>query len=173
MSAPMTAAQLLLECLRTALLARPAPPPENKIMLRAGQEVTPLLGKNTDECCTGLAWVRVAGVEANRRFAEFERVGTCFTHTRIALLELGVVRCAPSADVNGVPTADQWTAVALQVDSDYEAMEAALCCAYGDLEQLGDNPPIVRQYDPLGVDGNCIGGIMTVEVEVSCGCSGA
>lgn len=171
MSAPMTAAQLLLACLRTALDARPAPPPADKIMLRAGQEVTPLLGKHTDECCTGLAWVRVAGVRANDRYADRTGIGTCFTHTRTATLEMGVVRCAPSATVNGVPTADQWTATALQVDSDYEAMEAALCCAYGDLNDLGDDVPVIDQYEPLGVDGNCIGGTMTVEVDLSCGCA--
>lgn len=171
MSAPMTAAQFLLECLRTALLSRPAPPPTDKIMLRAGAEVTPLLGTLTDECCTGLAWVRIAGVEANQRFADFERSGTCFTHTRTATLEMGVVRCAPMTPKETVPGADAWTATALQVDSDYEAMEAALCCAYGDLEVLGDNPPVIGQYEPLGVDGNCIGGTMTVVVEVSCGCS--
>lgn len=168
MSAPMTAAQLLLECLRTQLLVRPAPPPIDKIMLRAGSEVTPLLGTLTDECCTGLAWARVAGVTANSRF---ETGGDCFNHTRTAQIELGVVRCAPSATTQGVPTADQWTAVALQIDSDYEAMEAALCCAYPALDTLGDAAPVVGEYTPLGVDGNCIGGTMTITVEVSCGCA--
>lgn len=170
MSAPMVSAQLLLACLRTQLGLRPAPPPDNKIMLRAGAEVTPLLGTLTDECCTGLAWVRVANIVRNTRF---EDVPQCFGHGRTATLEMGVVRCAPQAPASGVPTAEQWGAVALQVDSDYDAMEAALCCAFPDLDNLADSPPSFAEYEPYGVDGNCIGGIMTVELEVSCGCANA
>lgn len=164
----MTAAQTLLACLRTALEVRPSPPPDNKIMLRAGDEVTPLLGTHTDECCTGLAWVRIAQITVNPRFQE---AGDCFVPARLVTLEMGVVRCAPQAPVNSVPTADQWTATALQVDSDYEAMEAALCCAFPDLDSLSDSAPAFGEYTPIGVDGNCIGGTMTINLEVSCGCS--
>jgi hypothetical protein len=166
----MDAAQILLECLRTELNARPEPPPDSKIMLRAGGEVTPLLGTGTDECCTGLAWVRIASSVPNPDILDLMQAG-CFATERVVTLEMGVVRCAPSSDISGVPTADQWTATALQLDSDHEAMEAALCCSYGPLRDLGNAPPVASEYTPFGVDGNCIGATMTVTLEVNCGCT--
>jgi hypothetical protein len=166
----MTAAQSLLTCLEGALNARPNPPA--RMMLRAGEQVTPLLGQSEDECCDGLAWVRIAGVQQIRNSSDFENFGNCVGTGRRLTLEMGVVRCAPTSDVSTVPTEDQWTNAALQLDSDHDAMEAALCClleAFGD--ELGGVPTLGADgYTPTGVDGNCIGGRMTVEMEVDCGC---
>ena len=165
MTAAMTLAQELLSCLETALLAGPNPPPANKIMLRAGREVTPLLGTGTDECCTGLGWVRIAGVSGVRQLGDLDNIA-CFQQERTLRLEMGVARCAPSAPVSGVPTEDQWTAVALQLDADMGAMEAAVCCAFGDLEGSAAEEVAVSDYEPFGVDGNCIGGTMFVEIRM-------
>ena len=165
MTVYMNAAQTLLTCLETALNARANPP--GSIMLRAGQEVTPLLGTSKDECCEGLAWVRIAGVVQRSTFAS---VGECIGVGRRLTLEMGVVRCAPSADASSVPTEEQWTNAALQLDSDHDAMEEALCCLAS--AEDWDTMPVLGAdgYRPTGVDGNCIGGIMTVELEVDCGC---
>lgn len=166
MTHAMTMAQQLLTCLETALLAGPNPPPDSKIMLRAGSEVTPLLGTGTDECCTGLGWVRIARVSGVRALGERDNV-SCFQQERVVTLEMGVARCAPSAPVSGVPTEEQWTAVALQLDADHEAMEAAVCCAFGDVDDLPAEEVAVGDYVPFGVDGNCIGGTMTVTLRMT------
>jgi hypothetical protein len=161
----MDAAQALLACLETALNARANPPA--RVMLRAGEVVTPLLGTSEDECCDGLAWVRIAGVA---RRTDFDAIQPCVGTGRRLTLEMGVVRCAPTSDSATVPTEEQWTNAALQLDSDHDAMEAALCC----LADTGDWDPLPELgadgYRPTGVDGNCIGGLMTVELEVDCGC---
>lgn len=166
MTHAMTVAQMLLDCLQTQLLAGPNPPPADKVMLRAGAEVTPLLGTGTDECCTGLGWVRIAEVSGVRQLGDLDNV-SCFQTERTATLELGVARCAPSAPVSGVPTEEQWTQVALQLDADHGAMEAAVCCAFGDTDGTVAEEVAVGDYLPFGVDGNCIGGTMRVFVRMT------
>lgn len=162
-------AQELLACLETALLAGPNPPPANKVMLRAGSEVTPLLGTSTDECCTGLGWVRIAGISGVKQLGEADNV-SCFAQERMLTLEMGTARCAPSAPVSGVPTEDQWLATALQLDADQGAMEAAICCAFGDIEGSAAEEVAVGPYEPFGVDGNCIGGTMQVFIRMTACC---
>jgi hypothetical protein len=159
-------AQELLACLQTALAAGPQPIPANHVMLRAGAQVTPLLGTARDECCEGLGWVRVQSVSGVRQLDDRLNV-TCFEADRTLTLEMGVVRCAPSADASSVPSEDQWTAAALQLDADMGSMEAAVCCAFGDLEGSAAEEISVGEYQPLGVDGNCIGGTMTVLIRMT------
>lgn len=167
MSYAFTVAQELLACLNTALQARPAPPAN--IMLRPGEEVTPLLSKTGDECCQGLAWVRVSGAVVSPSFDE-RASGTCAIQSRRYTLEMGVVRCAPTPGVSEVPTADQWNTLAAQLDSDLDAMEAALCCVETFVKSRGLFPPTFGEYSPIGQDGNCIGGTVTIELEADCGC---
>lgn len=155
--------QDLLACLQSALAAGPAPISADHVMLRAGAEVTPLLGQNRDECCEGMAWVRVQGVSGVRQLRDVLNV-TCFQAERQLTLEMGVVRCSPSAGPETVPSEDQWMAAALQLDADMGSMEAAVCCAFGDLEGSAAEEVAVGEYRPLGVDGNCIGGTMTVTI---------
>jgi len=159
-------AQELLACLEAALGAGPNPIAPAHVMLRAGAEVTPLLGLNDDECCRGLGWVRIARLSGVNQLGDRQNV-TCFAQERELTLELGVARCAPSASINGVPTEDQWTASALQLDADMGAMEAAICCAFGDIEGSAAEEVAVGDYNPFGVDGNCIGGTMTVTLRLT------
>ena len=162
-------AQNLLDCLQAEIALGPAPIDPQYVMLRAGGEVTPLLGTNDDECCRGLAWVRVARTEAVRGLGDPSNV-SCYTQERNLVLEMGVVRCAPSASVSGVPTEAQWLESALLLDADHGAMESALCCAFLDQDQSAAEEVAVGTYEPFGVDGNCIGGIMTVNVRYSACC---
>lgn len=169
MTAAFTLAQELLACFETALAAAPNPPPADKIMMRAGAEVTPLLGTGTDECCTGLAWVRIAGMSGVRQLGDLSDV-ECFGAERTLTLELGVARCAPEAPVSSVPTEDQWMAAAMQLDADQGSMERAVCCAFGDLDGSAAVEVAVGEWAPFGVDGNCIGGTMQVFVRLYACC---
>lgn len=160
-------AQDLLACLQAALAAGPAPITPEHVMLRAGAEVTPLLGTKDDECCRGLGWVRIDGVSGVRNVGDKLNV-SCFQAERTLTVELGVVRCAPTAqDISGVPTETQWTAAALQLDADMGAMETAVCCAFASLDATPAEEVSVRSYQPLGVDGNCIGGTMLVDIRMT------
>lgn len=165
-------ARELLACLQTELsgMTDPLTPIQPQhVMLRAGQQVTPLLGTNDDECCRGLGWVRIAGITGVRQLGDVDNV-SCFSQERTLTLEMGVVRCAPTATVSGVPTEDQWDRAAVQLDADQGAMEAAICCAFGDVEGSAADEVAVGAYEPLGVDGNCIGGTMQVLIRMSACC---
>lgn len=171
MTHALTLANELLACLQAALTA-PAtdfPIANQHVMLRAGAVVTPLLGTNDDECCRGLGWVRIAGISGVRELGDLTNV-SCFQQERALTLEMGVARCAPSAPVGSVPTEDQWTLAATQLDSDQGSMEAAICCAFGDLAGTPAEEVAVGQYEPFGVDGNCIGGTMNIRITMSACC---
>lgn len=167
MTIHMTHALTLLECFRTALEDNGDAPAT--ICLRHGDQVNPSLGSSTDECCNGLAWVRIVSVEALR--TRDDPSVRCLRSERILTLEMGAVRCLPFGTVQAPPTCDQWTSVAILADEDHGAMEAALCCAYNDLSEQGFRTVVAGPYEPTGPDGNCIGGTMRVVVETDCGCT--
>lgn len=169
MTQAMVLAQELLACLQTNLGTSPYPILPEHVMLRAGERVTPLLGTNDDECCRGLGWVRISGISGVRDLGDPLNV-TCFSQERTLTLELGVARCAPSADVSSVPTEAQWLVAALQLDEDQGDMEAAICCAFGDIEGSVAEEVSVGEYQPFGVDGNCIGGTMLVRIRMTICC---
>ena len=170
MTNALVLANELLACLQAELTAPATAFPilPQYVMLRAGSEVTPLLGTAADECCRGLGWVRIASITGVRQLKDL--TDPCSAAERTLTLELGVARCAPTAPVSGVPTEDQWTVAATQLDSDQGSMEAAICCAFDDLEGSAAEEVAVGEYRPFGVDGNCIGGTMTVEISMSACC---
>jgi len=169
MTIHMDHALTLLECYRTALIANGDEPAT--ICLRHGEFVNPSLGSQVDECCNGLAWVRIVTVDPLR--TRDDPLVKCFHTERITTLEMGIVRCLPFGTVQAPPTCDQWTAIAIQADEDHGAMETALCCAYNDLSDGGFRTVRAGTYEPTGPDGNCIGGRQQVVIETDCGCTAA
>lgn len=166
----MVLAQRLLACLQAELTdpAYPFPVPADKVMLRAGEDVAPMLSTVTDECCTGLGWVRIAGLSATAPDVTNVAFNRCFGTSRVLTLELGVARCIPTPGASGILTEDQWTQAALKLDEDNGAMERALCCAFEDDPTLG--PYAVQAYEPFGPDGNCVGGRMTINIVTEACC---
>lgn len=167
MTIAMDLAQTLLACFQNELQApHPNPIAPEHVMLRPGQEVTPLLSTNSDECCRGLGWVRIAQVsgvkQINSTAAQDSR---CFGQERVLTLEIGTARCAPTPNAGEIPSEDAWTAVALTLDEDYGAMERAICCAFADQDDVA-----AGEYTPFGQDGNCIGGTMTVQITMEACC---
>lgn len=167
MTVYMDVAQSLLECYRTALEARAEPPA--KISLRHGEVVTPQLGTNEDECCSGVAWVRIVSVERLRDLDDFN--SHCAGAERRVTLEMGAASCLPWGTTQAPITADQWDAVAARQDVYHDAMEAALCCAWSDLARELGTQAVAGPYEPGGPDGNCVSGTMQVIVDTNCGCS--
>ncbi|MDF2711479.1 MAG: pas20 [Nonomuraea muscovyensis] len=171
MTQAMDLAQLLLGCLSSELQApHPWPVDPDRVMLRAGEQVIPLISTATDECCTGLAYVRVAGMSAVRDVQD-RLASKCFQQERVLTLEMGVYRCVPTPNAGEIITAAQWDEAALKLDADYGAMEKAVCCAFDDpTDQLRIGPIAVGLYEPVGPDANCIGGRMTVNIVMEACC---
>jgi len=164
----MTHALALLECYRTALEAEAETTP-GTICLRHGEEVFPSLGTRVDECCSGIAWVRIVSVEGLRTREDV--AARCLRTERVITLEMGIARCLSFGTIQAPITCDQWTEIALQQDLDHDAMEAALCCAFPELSADNFFPVRAGTYEPTGPDGNCIGATMQVILEADCGCT--
>lgn len=170
MTRPVEFAQILLQCLGEQIAAGPFPIPDEKVCLRFGERVDPTLGTSEDECCTGLAWVRVASVDS---LADPDGPGTgnCVNSARRITLEMGTARCIPFGTVGAGPSCAAWTEVALKMDSDQLAMETAICCATEAFNGLPYGPVSVPgSYLPEGPDGNCVKGVMTMIIDYDCGC---
>lgn len=166
MTVHMEAAQSLLACYESALAATAQPPA--KVGLRHGAEVVPQLGTQEDECCSGLAWVRIVSVE---NISAEDPNAVCVGSQRRLTLEMGAVSCLGFGTVENPLSADAWTDVALLQDAYHGAMEAALCCAYEDLATVLGVHAYAGPYEPTGPDGNCVGAVMQVIVETDCGCA--
>jgi hypothetical protein len=167
---PIEYAQILLSCFGDAIADGPDPIAPPYICLRFGAQVTPMLGTTTDECCTGLAWVRVAGVDGIGNDVDNPLYNRCLNTGRRLVLELGTARCIPYGTVQAPPTCDAWTTAALQMDADHRSMEQAVCC-FTDIVLAAPFAPdliTVLSYQPAGPDGTCISGTMTVQLDYYC-----
>ena len=168
MTTPTEFAQIVLACLNTQITGGPFPIPGDKICLRFGERVNPTTGTSEDECCTGLAWVRVFGVDT---LVDPDDDNGCFGPTVRIQLELGTARCIPFGTVGAGPTCDQWTEATLKMDADYVAMTQAVCCAAEVFEDMDSvNRVRVGEYQPFGPDGNCISGTLQMTIDYDCGC---
>lgn len=163
----------LLECLEQEIAKVQDPP--LYVGLRPGNVVDHLLSTVEDECCSGLAWVRPSGFWPSS--AVFPAQDTAPQKTGVrswaVVLELGSVRCAPTPGPNAIPTTEQWMETTQAVMDDAAALRRAVCCFAeaqpGRLARL-----IIGQWQPLSVQGGCVGGIMPVTIQgPACDCSEA
>jgi hypothetical protein len=163
-------AELLLECLRQAVVPLGSAAPK-LIGLRPGVQVEALLSTLVDECCEGLAWVRVINAyPSTDNFPIIDQAPSrCGPLRWAVVLELGIARCAPTPPANVLTTAAQWTDITLALLDDSAALRRALCC-FGDAEP--DRLSVVGVWAPLPVLGGCLGGtqLLTVAVD-ACDCT--
>ncbi len=170
MTRPVEFAQILLTCLKERLDVGPNPIAAEHVCLRFGEIVNPVLGTNTDECCTGLAWVRVARIEALSDLDDQE-TGNCLPTARRLTLELGTARCVSWGTTQYPTSCDAWTDAALKMDADEQAMSEAVCCFADTMADSFGAPRIaIGDYEPFGPDAICIRGTQTVTIDYDCGC---
>lgn len=163
-------AQQLLECFCDALAVEYPEPdvgrPAN-CCIRVGESVSADADLYTDLCCEGLAWVRP--VEIFAAAADFPAPDTSAVVTGCGMpawglvLELGVLRCAPTGDITEIPTCEDWTALAEYVMRDAKAMRAAICCL---IPQFDASSVAIGQWQPLPTTGGCAGGSMNITVQI-------
>ena len=173
MTLALPLAQTLRDCLEESLNDRANPLPEERVQLRFGAELFPDRAQDPDECCPGIAWVRI--VETVPRFTQDDAQARCVQSLRRTTLEMSVYRCMPTPGPGALVTADQWAAVTVQAESDHSAMEAALCCfvetVLSPVAPVAGDPDIFAgPWTPLGPDANCVGSAMSVIIEHGCAC---
>ncbi|HEX5705616.1 MAG TPA: hypothetical protein VFX97_20610 [Pyrinomonadaceae bacterium] len=168
---PFEIADAFRACLVTAFEEDEGAPAE--ICHRPGGEAPLSFGLSQDECCSGLAWVRIAGIDPVQDPLGFEEPGAspCDVFRKRVTLELGVARCNPFGTAAKGPDCGAWTELALRMDLDASAMRRAVCC-FSQLPNVGpgEQIPGVRggAWEPLEASGLCAGGIMTVAVWMEC-----
>jgi hypothetical protein len=165
-------AELLLTCFCEALTVqhtaanRPA-----HCCLRVGESVSADASPYEDLCCEGLAWVRIDSIFASND--EFPNPDTqvpvtgCGVSAWGVVLEMGVLRCAPTGSTTAVPTCSEWTALAVNVTNDARAMRDAICCLTA---QLDPSSVAIGSWNPLPTTGGCAGGSWQISVQIANDC---
>jgi hypothetical protein len=169
----MPIARELLECYDLELMKVEHPP--FYVQLRPGNVVAHLLSTTDDECCRGLAWVRPAAFFPSSATFPIQDEAPQKTGTRswAVTLELGAVRCAPTPDGNSIPSGEEWDAVVQEVMDDAAAMRRAICC-FIDARQGRAGRVLPGIWQPLDVQGGCVGGILPVTIQgPACDCADA
>lgn len=167
-------AEELLSCLCVALEAYPNPPA--RCCLRPGAEVRQDMSLFEDECCDGLAYVRIGAETASSTAFGEEDIGAvnCGPAGLMVVLEMGVFRCAPTTGLDSLVPCTDWTAAALQQANDSAAMRQALCCFGEYLQRVRPGAPVQwNAAEPIGPEGGCLGLVRSVSVGVewtACAC---
>lgn len=116
-----------------------------------------------DDCCAGLAWVRVANMyPTDGGFGQLAELRTEPPAWAI-VIEAGVLRCAPQMAANGrPPSAD---AIAAAADRDREDRNALILAIVCDLpERLPGLAQLLGPWTPTGPDGDCQGGFIQTTI---------
>jgi hypothetical protein len=128
-----------------------------------GNLVLDYCGTCADGKCGGQAWVRLVEAFPTVDFpSQALELRNCASPLAYQL-EVGIVRCRPVGTVSGVrgytpPTLEQNVeALRLQL-ADMAAMRRAVECCFGDAEI----DYILGSYNPITVEGDCLGGVFTV-----------
>lgn len=151
----------LLLCLEEQVARVPVPP--LAVCMRPGDRVDLLIAQGRDECCEGLAWVRLAQIYPSSTFPDpDEGYVKCPTGWGV-VVELGVARCAPVGDESHLPTCDAWTETVNHTTADAAALRRTLMC-FRALPEHRFTLHVIGTWEPLSTEGGCVGGAMTVTV---------
>jgi len=165
-------AEELMACFVDQLSTLPVPP--RYIQLRVGQETGPLIGANVDECCAGLAWIRIANIYPSwDSFPAPDNTWLpCGPLAYAVVLEMGVSFCMPWSDsgdsfdnIDPPSSADWASAFNTQMVHQTLMRRTAACCFRPTQRRA------VGEWTPLPVEGGCTGGKLLVTVSVMAPCA--
>lgn len=170
----MPLAEELLACFEQELAKVTFPPAS--VGFRPGAVTDLLLSDNQNECCDGLAWVRIASFyPSGTRFPLQDEDPISTTPTAWGItLEMGVARCSPTPPPTMIPTNAEWESVVRNVMDDAAAMRRALCCFIQLDSTRRKGYVLPGDWQPIETSGGCAGGTMLVTVRgPACDCAEA
>jgi len=164
-------ANQLLACLTDQMNTLVSPP--ERIQLRVGTDTGPLIGPNVDECCAGLAWVRVADVYPSwNNFPGPDNDWLpCGPLAYAVVLEMGSAFCMPWSDSDDTfdnidpPSTQDWETAFTTLMQHQTLMRRAAACCFHPTQRRA-----VGEWAPLPVEGGCTGGTLRVTVSVMAPC---
>src|ERR1041384_5337452 len=161
----ITAAEELLICLGTAAADISAPPANQS--LRAGAAIALDISQTQNECCDGLAWVRVGDEFLSNVFPGEDGglISSCGASSWEVELEAGIARCAATGDINSTPTYDDHYTLAVLLEEDAAAIRRAVCCFVAQWNAKMWKTSVSR-LSKFGPEGGCAGTIVTVTAQV-------
>jgi hypothetical protein len=164
----LPAALAMLVCLDAQVSRLDTPPAY--VGLRPGAGVDFQMSLTQDECCQGLAWVRVDGIfPSSVNFPNPDQTPLrCGVGQWGVALEIGIVRCAPTPSAQSIVLPDEYSALAEALLADFAAMDCAIQCMLDGWKRVA----VVGRWTPLSLATNCAGGTMTVTVAApACNCA--
>jgi hypothetical protein len=163
-------AHRMLACLDEQRLKMDADVRPKLIGLRPGSVMDLLLSMESDECCRGIAWVRVdAAFPSLTNFPnpDLSPMQRCGVQQWAVRLEIGIARCAPTPGARTLVSSDTWNNSADQIYDDFAVLDKAICCFTDGYKRAW----VAGQWSPLPVSGRCMGGSMQLTVAVpACNC---
>jgi hypothetical protein len=157
---------LITDCLCAAVAGHPTPP--GQCGVRVGDHMSVQATLTSDECCPGVAWVRMVSASPTNEGAfpnpsDDPQVCAPPIYQWVLHVELGIARCVPVGDIDHLPDCTSWTGVQLTGLLDAKVLRQAICCVqanplYRDL--------VIDGLEVAGPDGACTRTTLNVAVKV-------
>ena len=159
-------AEKILECLRSEAAQNPDPP--GLVGYRIGTSGDPLAGTMEDECCQGLAYVRVNRVYPSDNVPNQNPEPIRCVLLWAAEIEIGIWRCAPVGTLQAPPSQEEWDAFNVKMLNDFRTLDATFCCFQKWLQATNRAPgAAITEWAPKGdPEGGCFGSSMTLDVDL-------
>ena len=162
----MEATEAVHTCVCTELNLLLNPPGECCIFVGSDQEF--LASLNQDRCCSGIGYVRISSYAPVTVFPEAQAVWrNCAPDQWVLMLELGVVRCAPTGTASNLASCAEELAFARQVMDDAAALRRAILCCWKPGQPAG-RQFVLGGWEAFGPQGMCGGGKMSLQIQVTC-----
>ena len=164
-------------CLQDAITAaNTAAAPKNQIghvVMRPGIQIEPDMAQFQDMCCEGYAYLRVMRVMAPEEPTRQEPLGTpispCGMDSLGAEMELSIFRCAEVGNIDFPVQDDAWNAAYIQLLTDFDTLNSALCCIRNAFAQNHQTWSIVyNDWQPWEVQGACLGSRLQFTATIEC-----
>jgi len=127
-----TIAPAILSCVTTEVALISTPP--QHVRYTIGDEVSHDISLYGDLCCEGLAYVHLGptffSVDVFPEIDQIkQRSGDCAPAAWAQKFTVGIVRCAPTGDLDEIVSDDEWNAAAVLNMEDAYALRRIACCA--------------------------------------------
>lgn len=149
--------------------------PPASFQIRPGASFVAYPDSTSDECCSGIAWVRPGAMWETDNFP-VQRTGADKIEPAYyaVQIELGVLRCLPTIGDNPAdgpdakPTKAQWLEATQEAMDDAAALRRVVCC----LREIYHVDAVVAgQINPLENEANCAGTSLVITMRVpACDC---
>lgn len=158
-------------CLVAAFDGAPAGQVPANFQRFPGIQKTPDISQFQDQCCEGLAYMRMVRAYPSADFPQEDPgpMPPCGPYAVAAVVEMGIFRCAPVGDSDFVVSNDAWDATFDQQMLDYGYLYKAMCCVKTLLEgEYRTDSVQFIDWAPFEIEGNCSGSRIQFAVQLEC-----